>query len=123
MNEPLAVVFYSSLLPGSRLAARLQDLGYRVQTLTALADLPTTCEREKPLVALVEISPAADGQRDIKALRSNPATSHIPVLAFCGKHDKAFAKAAQESGVSLLALSASALEQLPMLLDQVLEVN
>ncbi len=123
MSEPLAVVYYSSIIPGSRLATRLQDLGYRVHPLAALADLPTACEREKPMIALVEISPAADGQREVKALRANPATAHIPVLAFCGPHDKAFSAAAHEAGVSLLASSASALEQLPMLLDQALEVN
>jgi CheY-like chemotaxis protein len=123
MSEPLAVVYYSSLIPGSRLVSRLVDLGYRVHPLTALADLPTVCEREKPIVALVEISAAADGRREVKALRANPATTHIPVLAFCGPHDKAFAAAAQEAGISLLASSASALEQLPMLLDQALEVN
>lgn len=123
MSEPLAVVYYSSILPGSRLASRLQDLGYRVRTLSSLGELPATCEREKPMVALLEISPAADGRREVKALRQNPATTHIPVVAFCGPHDKAFAAAAQEAGVSLLASSASAIEQLPALLDQALEVN
>ena len=123
MSEPLAVVYYSSIIPGSRVATRLQDLGYRVRTVPSLGDLAAVCEREKPIVALVEISTAADGRREVKALRSNPATSHIPVLAFCGPHDKAFAAGAVEAGVSLVASNTSALEQLPLLLDQVLEVD
>src|SRR5438445_9362650 len=33
MTTPLALVFYENLLPGSQLVNRLQDLGYRVQTI------------------------------------------------------------------------------------------
>ncbi len=84
MSEPLAVVYYANLLPGSRLAGRLQDLGYRVRTIASLAGLAEVCAQEKPLVALVEISPAADGRAEIAALRANPATQHIPVVAFSG---------------------------------------
>ena len=33
MSEPLAILYYSNLMPGGQLANRLQDLGYRVQTM------------------------------------------------------------------------------------------
>ncbi|HWD20915.1 MAG TPA: hypothetical protein VHB20_16735 [Verrucomicrobiae bacterium] len=123
MSDPLAVVYYSNLIPGSRLVARLQDMGYRVHTLPALTGLAAACEQEKPLLALIEISPEANGREQLRALRANPATQHIPVLAFANVHDKAFQAAAQEAGVSLLAASAAVLEQLPQLLDQALQVD
>src|SRR2546423_14440364 len=33
MTQPLALVFYESLMPGSQVVNRLQDLKYRVQTI------------------------------------------------------------------------------------------
>jgi len=57
MSKPLALVYYLNLLPGSQLANRLEDLGYRVQTLDSVALLPPACEREKPLVVIAEQLP------------------------------------------------------------------
>ena len=34
MTQPLALVFYEKLMPGSQLVNRLQDLNYRVQAVT-----------------------------------------------------------------------------------------
>jgi len=123
MSEPLAVVYYSNLIPGSQVVSRLQDLGYRVQTLSTVKGLAEVCEREKPLIVLIEALPQADTLPEIRALRSNPATQHIPALGFSGAHDRAFQESAREAGVSLLAASAAVLEQLPQLLDQVLQVD
>ncbi len=33
MTQPLALVFYEKLMPGSQLVNRLQDLNYRVQAV------------------------------------------------------------------------------------------
>jgi CheY-like chemotaxis protein len=123
MSEPLAVVFYSNLLPGSRLASCLKDLGYRVHALRTLKGLEKVCADEKPLVAVVEITPQKGGFPEITALRANPATGHIPVIAFSGAHDKEFQTAARTAGVSLLAASTAVLEQLPQLLDQALDLE
>ena len=123
MSEPLAVVYYANLLPGSQLASRLKDLGYRVRTIEALNHLEKVCQEEKPLFALVEIAPQKGGFPEIEALRINPATGHIPVLAFSASHDKTFQASARASGVSLVAASAAVLEQLPQLLDQALQVD
>ena len=123
MSEPLAVVFYSNLHPGSRLPSRLIDMGYRVHPLKTLTGLEKVCETQKPLIAILEIAPQKGGYPEIEALRINPATGHIPVIAFSGASDKDFQAAARMSGVSLLASSAAVLEQLPQLLDQALEVE
>ena len=60
MSKPLALVYYSNLLPGSQLAGRLLDLGYRVQSLSSAVLLPETCETEMPLVLIAEIAPVAE---------------------------------------------------------------
>lgn len=123
MSKPLALVYYSNLLLGSQLANRLQDLGYRVQSLNSAALLASACEREKPLVAMVELFPSLDTCSAVAQLRSNPATRHIPVLAFASAPDAGLQAQAQQAGVTLLAANAGLSEQLPQLLDQILQIE
>ena len=119
----MALVYYSNLLPGSQLINRLQDLGYRVQSLEAVALMPAACEREKPLVVLAELVPVDLACAAIEQLKKNPATQHLPVLAFSPVHDPATQESAINAGVTLLAGNAAITEQLPKLLDQVLQIE
>jgi CheY-like chemotaxis protein len=123
MSKPLALVYYLNLLPGSQLANRLEDLGYRVQTLDSVALLPPACEREKPLVVIAELVPAPDACAAVAKVKKNPATQHVPVLAFTSANDAATQNSAMEAGVALLAGNAAIAEQLPQLLDQVLQLE
>ena len=123
MSKPLALVYYSNLLPGSQLAGRLLDLGYRVQSLSSAVLLPETCEAEMPLVLIAEIAPAADVCAAIVCLKANPATQHIPVLGFSRTHSPAEQSQARQAGVTLLAADAGIAEQLPQLLDQILQIE
>jgi PleD family two-component response regulator len=123
MSKPLALVFYSNLLPGSQLANRMQDLGYRVQSVSSPTLLADACERDKPLVVLAELFPQADTCAAVAQMRANPATRHIPVLGFSPTHDAALQARAKEAGVNLVAVSTALAEQLPQLLDQILQVE
>ncbi len=120
--KPLALLCCSNSLLGGQLSVRLQDLGYRVQTVHDAAALQEPCEREKPLVLLVEVSEAPGACAGIALVKKSPATSHIPVLAFSVSQDKALQTAAEQAGVSLLAGHTAVLEHLRELLDQVLEI-
>jgi CheY-like chemotaxis protein len=123
MSKPLALVYYSNLMPGSQLAGRLQDLGYRVQSVSAPALLPDACETEMPLVVIAELAPVAEACAAIARLRANPATQHIPVLGFARAHQAATQAQARQAGVTLLAADAGIAEQLPPLLEQILQVE
>ena len=124
MTQPLALVFYDNLLPGSQLANRLQDLGYRVQTLSGPEFLVSHAEREKPLVLIVELSRRIEEIcGGIENLRQNAATSHIPILAFESQGDTAIQSRAIKAGVNLVANHKAALSQLARLLEQVLCVE
>ncbi len=120
--KPLALLCCSDALLGGQLTSRLQDLGYRVQTVHDPAKLQEECEREKPLVLLAEVAGRPGACDAIALVKKSPATSHIPVLAFSASRDKALQTAAEQSGVSLLAGNAVVLEHLPQLLNQVLEL-
>jgi len=51
--QPLALVFYERLMPGSQLVNRLQDLNYRVLSLSDATRLMATVQRESPLLLFV----------------------------------------------------------------------
>jgi CheY-like chemotaxis protein len=123
MSEPLALVYYSNLLPGTQLTNRLLDLGYRVQSLNSVAALASACERDKPLVLIAEWSPPEEVAAAVAQLKSNPATQHISVLAFALSPDDAAQARARQAGVSLLAGTAAIAEHLPQLLDQILRLE
>jgi len=123
MSKPLALVYYSNLLPGSQLPGRLQDMGYRVQSVSSAELLATACDSEMPLVVIAELAPTAAACAAISELRANPATQHIPVLGFSRTHNAAMQSQAREAGVTLLAADAGIAEQLPQLLDRILQVE
>ncbi|MDB6037528.1 MAG: hypothetical protein JWM99_1369 [Verrucomicrobiales bacterium] len=124
MTKPLALVFYEELLPGSQLVNRLQDLGYRVQTVVQLGELLTAAEKEKPMVLLMDLKAASgDIAGAIRQIKSGPQTSHLPILAFTGKKNRELQKSATAAGASLVAFDDAILKQLPQLLEQVLQVD
>jgi len=125
MTKPLALIYYENLLPGSQLANRLHELGYRVQVVESagLDQLTELSEKEKPILVVVEVSHQTSVCPSISKLKKNTATAHIPVLAFAVDPDKALTAESKEAGASLLAGSKAILEQLPQLLDQILQVE
>ena len=124
MTKPLALVFYENLLPGSQLINRLADLGYRVLSFHDGYLLLDQSEREQPLVVIVDlVSKRTDVCGEIKKLRSNLTTQHIPVLAFASEKNTALQDAARAAGATLVASDSAILHQLPHLLKQVLEVE
>jgi CheY-like chemotaxis protein len=124
MTKPLALVFYEELLPGSQLVNRLQDLGYRVQTILQLSELAGAAEKEKPMVLLMDLKTASgDVGAAIRQIRTSAQTSHLPILAFTGKRNRKLQESATEAGASLVAFDDAILKQLPQLLEQVLQVD
>ncbi|MBI3875241.1 MAG: hypothetical protein HY300_04640 [Verrucomicrobia bacterium] len=124
MTQPLALLVYEELLPGSQLVNRLVDLGYRVQTLADAGQLVATAERDKPLVVLLDLaSKTADVCAVLSELKANAATSHLPVLAFTTSKDEKLQTAAHKAGAKLVASAEAVSGQLPLLLQQVIEVE
>ena len=124
MTTPLALLVYENLLPGSQLVNRLQDLGYRVQTLTDASLLAGQAEQVKPLVVVADlVARTQDICAAISALKNNPVTAHVPVLAFAGKKNAKLQAAARSAGATLVASDDAILDQLPQMLEQVLQVE
>ena len=119
MTQPLALLLYEKLLPGTQLANRLQDLGWRVQTIHDPAALLASAEEHKPLLVLADLvstrSAVSDG---IAKLRQNKSTDHIPVIAFSS--DESLNEPAARAGATLVVGDPAILQHLNQLMDQAL---
>ena len=124
MTQPLALVLYEKLLPGSQLVNRLQDLNYRVQTVSDTRLLVECCEQTKPMLVLAELrSIHKDVCAAITRLKQNPATQHVPVIAFGDETVADLEKAALAAGVTLIVSESALLNHLPQCLEQALRVE
>jgi PleD family two-component response regulator len=124
MTQPLALVVYEKLLPGTQLVNRLQDLNYRVRAVTDSTTLMAIARQEKPMLVLADLeSTRNDICKVIAELRHDAATQHIPVIAVAKEGDKARLKAAQAAGATLVAGETAILGHLSQFLDQALQVE
>jgi CheY-like chemotaxis protein len=124
MTQPLALFVYERLLPAGQLVNRLQDLGYRVQSLSDPAALVEQAERETPLLVMVDLEPR---QEEICAaianLKKNSATAHLPIIAFASASHVPLQEAARAAGATLVVTDTAILLHLEQFLDQALQVE
>jgi CheY-like chemotaxis protein len=118
MTQPLAIVFYEKLLPGSQLVNRLHDLNYRVQAINDPAALQASIQREMPMLLLADLTSRADIAQVIANLKAEPATAHIPVIAFAEEKSLDRLAAAQKAGAALAVSDVALTSYLPQLLNR-----
>ena len=124
MTKPLALVYYERLLPGSQLVNRLQDLSYRVQTISEAARLIQVARQERPLVVLIDlVTEKVNICSIINDMKTDEGTGHIPIIGFAGQNQKKLHTEAVKSGANLVAFDDALLPQLPHLLEQALQVD
>lgn len=124
MTMPLALVLYENLLPGSQLVNRLEDMGYRVLACHDAAQLGRECRARKPLIVLADLySEKRDICAAIAALRADPETEHIPVLAINPNDNPALRQSAMKAGAALVVADEVILHHLQNFLDQALEIG
>ena len=124
MTQPLALILYEKLLPGSQIVNRLQDLNYRVQTLAEASRLVERAVQNKPLVVLADLESTQENVCAVLAdLKQNPATRHLPVIAFSPDAATELQVAAQTAGATLVVGETAILNHLPQILDQALQLE
>jgi DNA-binding response OmpR family regulator len=121
MTKPLALVHYEKLLPGSQLVNRLHDIGYRVETATTPRELPAQARQLKPMLVVVDASGGRAICEAVSAIRADSETGHLPILAFAA--DEPSRESARRAGATMVANDAGVLDQLPHLLEQVLQFD
>ncbi|HEX3799842.1 MAG TPA: response regulator [Verrucomicrobiae bacterium] len=124
MTQPLALVLYEKLLPGTQLVNRLQDLGYRVVTVNATESLVECAVREKPMLVFTDlVARRINVPEAITQLRQNSTTNHLPVIAFADDKNATLQSAAREAGANLVVNEAAVLNHLEQFLEQALQLD
>ena len=124
MTEPLALVVYEKLLPGTQLLNRLQDLKYRARPVTDASTLPACARQEHPMVVVADLSSTRQNVCEAVArMKLNPETRHIPVIAFAGDDATELQAAARAAGAELVVSESAILNHLTQFLEQALRVE
>jgi len=119
--QPLALVLYQKLLPGTQLVNRLQDLGWRVQTLNEDTALTKVAEEHKPMLIIADLLSTRKNVCDsISNLRRNQNTSHIPVIAFTAESDQKVFDSALAAGATVVVSDTAILQHLNQFIQQAL---
>lgn len=122
--QPLALVFYERVMPGSQLPTKLEALGYRVVVVNSTKDFFPTVKSLKPFVIIADV---ATKDKDvcpvISLIRQDAETQHIPIIAITDSSDKRLELTARESGANLVVSEAAILMHLKPLLDQAIAVD
>ena len=123
MTEPLAIVFYERLMPGSQLVNRLQDLNYRVLAVNNAALLAAITKRETPLLLLADLDARADICGAIEKIKADPASVHLPVIAFAPDDRPELLAAGAKAGANFTVGETALASHLPQLVDRALHVE
>jgi CheY-like chemotaxis protein len=122
VTQPLALIFYRKLLPGSTLANRVRDLNYRVHAAANLAELVIVAQTEGPMVILLEVgAESGDTIEALRKLRSDSRTSHVPILVFA--EDEQHQASARAAGATLATSEEAVNSHFDQLLEQVLRLD
>ena len=103
------------LIFGVRVADTARALGF-TPVETSLAQLPRAASGDVALV-VIDMSQQDDWQAAIRALKADPATAHIPVLAYGPHVDVAASRAALAAGCDRLVTRGKLMAELPQLLQ------
>ena len=123
MPQPLAIVFYERVMPGSQLVNRLQDMQYRVLAVSNPALLAATVRRESPLLAFVDLEARGDICDATQRIKAEADTAHLPIVAFAPDDRPELLAAAQKAGANLFVSESVLTGHQPQLLEQALRVD
>jgi CheY-like chemotaxis protein len=124
VTKPLAIVFHETLLPGSQIANRLTDQGWRVKTVNIAANVLDLVRREKPMLLVAELALRhGDFCGVIQDLKRDPAIAHVPVIGYTAEKNQKLQEDAVAAGAKLVAADSAVLDHLPQLLEQALAVE
>ncbi len=124
MSQPLALIFYERIMPGSQLPTKLESLGYRVEVAHSAEEIFTLAKSLKPLIIIADI---ATRNRDvcpvISRVRQDSETKYIPIIAITDSSDPRLEPAAREAGANLVVNESAITMHLKPLLDRALALD
>lgn len=123
MNEPLALLLCERGLIATQLTQRLEALRYRLHIVGKPAEMVSAARTEKAMIILADLEGNTPEVVDVLAqLRADPATAHIPVIAFAREMNDETQAGLVARGVAMAVNEVAILSHLAQLLDRALEV-
>ena len=123
MLQPLAIVFYERIMPGSQLVNRLQDLNYRVRAVHNLVDLADKVYRDAPMLVIADLAAQGDVCGVIEKIKADPATAHVPIISFAPDNRMNLLTAAQKARANQSVIESVLLNHLQSILEQALQLE
>lgn len=124
MTQPLALLFYEKLFPGSQLLNRLQDLGYRVHATNDVNAVVELARSVRPMLVFMDLQDRQGrAATSIQNLKQHPDTAHLPVIAFSAEREASAQEAARNAGAALVVNEGVLLPHLEQFMDQALQIE
>jgi hypothetical protein len=124
MIKALALLLHEKLIPGSQVGARLEELDYRVITIEDPVRLAETARREMPMIIVADLTNhRGEVLAGIAETLADPATAHVPVVAYGIREDEKQRQLARDAGVKVLATEATIVAHLPHFLEHALQLD
>ncbi len=124
MVQPLALLFFERVMPGSQLQTRLEALGYRVHITSAVEDIFHLAKSLKPLIIFADlITKKKDICPVFSRIRQDPEIQHIPIIAITDSSEPELEATAREAGANIVVSESSIAMHLKPLLERALAVE
>lgn len=123
-SQPVCIVLHDRLMPGSAIANRLVDRGWKVHTHPGVDGILDRLRHRRPMLLVVQLDlRGGDVCRLIEEMRADVELAHIAVLAYgpvanIRQRDEAIA-----AGAQVVAADSSILDQLPSLIETALALD
>src|SRR6185369_10581907 len=124
VTQPLALVAYEELTPGTQLVNRLQDLQYRVQAVTDATQIGEAAQGSGTMLIFLDLGLKGTNPCSvITSLKQNNQTAHIPIIAFADEGKEELQSAAKQAGAAQVVTDTGVLANLPELIQQALQAE
>ena len=116
MAEPLVLALVPDLMFSTRIEQALRHLAYRAEFAADRGALVARTRAAAPVLVLVDLAArGVDAAGAIQALKEDPATAEVPVVAFGPHLDEAARAAAQAAGADAVVANSKLALDLPSL--------
>jgi CheY-like chemotaxis protein len=124
MAAPLVLGLVPDLLFATRIEQGLRHLGYRVDLAADATALVARTREAEPELVLVDLAArGVDVPAAIRALRADPATRAVPIVAFGPHLDEAARAAARDAGADAVVANSKLALDLPGVLARYARAN
>lgn len=121
MPQPIAIHVFDNLMLGTSVSAGLEKLGYQVQRVENASLLAPKTIEVKPFIVVIDLTTRmGDVNGAIRAIKAEPTTQHVRVLAYGDHQNESLLESARQSGADVVTSNNAIASHLGDLVQQAL---